>query len=86
MPYMATLTPQTTPTDRHIWQSHGESGIHFQGVPAVRDVGRPTEPKLVSAVVRLVRFRRVGGWRGPVSSLYALPRRDPGPSYGGVGP
>ena len=23
MPYMPTLTPQTTPTDRHIWQSHG---------------------------------------------------------------
>ena len=24
--YMPTLTPQTTPTDRHIWQSHGVSG------------------------------------------------------------
>ena len=23
---MPTLTPQTTPTDRHIWQSHGASG------------------------------------------------------------
>ena len=27
MPYMPTLTPKTTPTDRHIWQSHGVSGI-----------------------------------------------------------
>ena len=24
--YMLTLTPQTTPTDRHIWQSHGVFG------------------------------------------------------------
>ena len=23
LPYMPTLTPKTTPTDRHIWQSHG---------------------------------------------------------------
>ena len=23
----APLTPQTTPTDRHIWQSHGVSGV-----------------------------------------------------------
>ena len=29
MPYMPTLTPQTTPTDRHIWQSHGASGVYF---------------------------------------------------------
>ena len=26
LPYMPTLTPKTTPTDRHIWQSHGVSG------------------------------------------------------------
>ena len=26
--YLPTLTPQTTPTDRHIWQSHGVSGIY----------------------------------------------------------
>ena len=26
MPYMPTLTPKTTPTDRHIWQSHGVFG------------------------------------------------------------
>ena len=26
MPYMPTLTPKTTPTDRHIWQSRGVSG------------------------------------------------------------
>ena len=25
--YMHTLTPQTTPIDRHIWQSHGASGV-----------------------------------------------------------
>ena len=25
-----TLTPKTTPTDQHIWQSHGVSGIVFQ--------------------------------------------------------
>ena len=28
LPYMPTLTPQTHPTDRHIWQSHGVSGIY----------------------------------------------------------
>ena len=30
LPYMPTLTPQTTPTDRHIWQSHGVFGYVFQ--------------------------------------------------------
>ena len=29
LPYMPTLTPKTAPTDRHIWQSHGVSGIGF---------------------------------------------------------
>ena len=28
MQYMPTLTPNTTPTDRHIWQSHGVSGYY----------------------------------------------------------
>ena len=31
MPYMPTLTPKTTPTDRHIWQSHGVSGKRHRG-------------------------------------------------------
>ena len=31
LPYMPTLGPQTTPTDRHLWQSHGVSGIGIGG-------------------------------------------------------
>ena len=48
--YMPTLTPKTTPTDRHIWQSHGVSGYmdHLDPLHVAticdRDVHSPWKP------------------------------------------